>query len=357
MPDQPLPMPWWHRLRLSVRALIALVMAIGVFLGWYVQAVQVQRDAVAAIKKAGGAVAYDWEWGNDNPDIINPNGKPRAPRWFADRVGVDYVANVVHVNLVPRKANDPTRANDETLVHVGRLGRLKELILCDTAVTDAGLAHLRGLTKLRGLNLLHTQISDSGLAHLKGLTQLRLLFLDGTRVTDDGVLELEKALPRLQIQRLEESLAFSQNVRRAADDLDFARSQPIRLACLLLVHRAKLMATRGDKIAFIATVNALCDVEAKDKVGLLKVAQAHAECLGILEPIRSPGLSDSERQALKQRCADRGITALTLAIDQGYDNVRRLHGDPRDVGILRNLRKYSDFRNLVERMEAMHPRR
>ena len=356
MPDQPLPMPWWHRLRLSVRALIALVMAIGVFLGWYVRTVQVQRDAVAAIKKAGGAVAYDWEWGNYNPDIIDSNGKPRAPRWLASRVGVDYVANVVHVSLVPHRATDPTRANDETLAHVGRLGRLDSLILCDTAVTDAGLAHLRGLTKLRGLNLLHTQISDTGLAYLKGLTHLRSLLLAGTRITDDGVLELEKALPRVQILR-EESMAFYQNVRRATDDLDFARSQPIRLACSLLVHRAKLMATRGDKIAFIATVNALCDVEAKDKVGLLKVAQAHAECLGILEPIRSPGLSDSERQALKQRCADRGITALTLAIDQGYDNVRRLHGDPRDVGILWNFHNYSDFRNLVERMEAMHPGR
>ena len=117
------------------------------------------------------------------------------------------------------------------------------------------------------------------------------------------------------------------------------------------------MATRGDSIAFIATVNALCDVEAKDKVGLLKVARAHAECLGILERIRAPGLSDLERQALKQRCADRGITALTLAIDHGYDNVRRLDGDRRDLGILWNLRKYSDFRKLVERMEAMHPRR
>ena len=76
---------------------------------------------MAAIKKAGGAVAYDWEWGNYNSDIIDPNGKPRTPRWFADRVGVDYVANVVHVNLVPHRANDPARANDETLVLSGVL--------------------------------------------------------------------------------------------------------------------------------------------------------------------------------------------------------------------------------------------
>ena len=228
--------------------------------------------------------------------------------------------------------------------------------LNNTLITDSGLVHLRGLAKLRNLELWHTQVGDAGLAQLKGMTNLSLLDLVGTRVTDDGVLELEKALPRVHILR-EEWLAFSENVRRATDDLDFARSQPIRLACSLLVHRAKLMATRGDKSAFIATVNALCDVEARDKVGLLKVAQAHAECLGILDPVRSPSLSDSERQALKQRCADRGIIALTLAIDKGYDNVRRLDGDPRDVGILWNLRNHPDFPKLVARMRTIGPAR
>ena len=149
---------------------------------------------------------------------------------------MDYVANVVHVNLVPRNANDPTKANDETLVHVGRLGRLGYLSLNNTLVTDSGLVYLKGLTKLRNLELWNTQVGDAGLAQLKGMTNLRLLLLAGTRVTDDGVLELEKALPRVQILR-EESMSFSQNVRRATDDLDFAKSQEIRLACSLLVHR------------------------------------------------------------------------------------------------------------------------
>src|SRR5439155_6172706 len=182
-------------------------------------------------------------------------------------------------------------------------------------------------------------------------TNLRLMLLAGSRVTDDGVLELEEALPKVQILR-EEAMAFSENVRRATDDLDFARSRPIRLACSLLIHRAKLMATRGDKIEFIATVNALCELEANDKVSLLKVAQARAECLGILEPVRSPSLLASERQALRQRCADRGIAALTLAIEQGYNNVRRLDGDPRDVGMLWNLHNHPDFPKLVGRLKA-----
>jgi hypothetical protein len=65
---------------------------------------------------------------------------------------MDYVANVVHVNLVPQRANDPNKANDETLAHLGRLGRLEFVNLNDTAVTDAGLAHLKGLTKLNSLD-------------------------------------------------------------------------------------------------------------------------------------------------------------------------------------------------------------
>jgi hypothetical protein len=103
----------------------------------------------------------------------------------------------------------------------------------------------------------------------------------------------------------------------------------------------------------IATLNALCELEANDKVSLLKVAQARAECLGILEPVRSPSLSASERRALHQRCADRGFNALTLAIEQGYHNVRRLDGDLWDVGILWNLHNHPDFPKLVGRMRAI----
>jgi hypothetical protein len=66
----------------------------------------------------------------------------------------------------------------------------------------------------------------------------------------------------------------------------------------------------------------------------------------ILEPVVSPHLSASERHALRWRCADRGIAALTLAVE-GYDNVRRLEGDRREAGKLRSLRDHSAFLTLV----------
>jgi hypothetical protein len=354
MTDQTQPRPWWRpfRVRLSLRAVMFLVMVIAIWLGRYVISVRVQRDAVAAITHAGGSVAYDWEWGTPyNPDIIDPNGKPRAPRWLANLIGVDYVANVVSVNLVPHRANYPDKADDETLAHVGRLGRLENLILASTAVTDAGMAHLKGLTSLRDLNLWNTQVGDAGLAHLKGLTNLRILPLVGTRVTDDGVLELKRALPWLQILR-EEDVDFQKNIRFATSSLNFAQSQPIRLACLLLVHRAKLMANRRDHTELIATVNALCDLEANDKDSLRKLARARAECLDILEPDYSPGLSESERQALRQRCTDRWIAALSRAIEQGFNDVSQLEDDLWDAGILENLPDHPEFPRLVEKMKV-----
>jgi hypothetical protein len=329
-----------------------LVLALGCWLGWYVRRVRVQQQAVAAIKKAGGSVAYDWEWDRYDPNIVDATGtpRPRAPRWIAACVGVDYVANVVHVNLVPHRTRGSKLADDETLKHVGKLQHVESLWLNGTAISDAGLAHIRRLTRLRDLTIGDTQVTDAGLASLRGMTRLGTLFLAGSRVTDDGVLGLERALPRVQILREDDILA-SRFTARAANDLDFARSQPIRVACLLLEHRAMAMAARGDEQALIATIHALCDLEPTDQVSLLKLAQACAQCVGMLEPPRTPRLSASERQTLQRRCTDRGIAALTRAVELGYDNVRRLDGDLREVGVLWNFRNNPAYPELVERMK------
>ncbi len=76
--------PWWSYAQLSMRGLVVLVLMIGAWLGWFVHTARLQRDTVAAIKKAGGYAAYDWEW--KNGDEI-PNGRPLWPKWVVDRVG------------------------------------------------------------------------------------------------------------------------------------------------------------------------------------------------------------------------------------------------------------------------------
>jgi hypothetical protein len=203
--------PWWSYARFSIRGLIVLVLLIGAAAGWLVRSAHVQRDAVAAIRRAGGNVFYDWEWNNGKSV---PGGKPWAPEWLVGLIGVDYFAHVTSVWMQPA----PT---DGAIVEVGRLTQLERLQLvarfysdgevahlkgltklsnlCISNVSDAGLAHLKGLTKLETLIISGTQVTDAGLAHLKGLTKLRAIDLTGTQVTQSGAQELQKVLPNAQI--------------------------------------------------------------------------------------------------------------------------------------------------------------
>jgi hypothetical protein len=188
----PVARPWRRFVRLSVRGLIVLVLVIGGGLGWLVRCARIQREAVAAIEKAGGWIKYDWEWSNRN-DI--PEGKPWAPRWLVDLIGVDFFGHVTAVIIVSLPATDAEVAA------VGRLRRLQVLVVSDSAVTDAGLVHLKGLTNLSALILYGAHVTDAGLVHLKGLTNLSELHLGSTHVTDVGVNELQQALPSLKISR------------------------------------------------------------------------------------------------------------------------------------------------------------
>jgi hypothetical protein len=241
--------------------------------------------------------------------------------------------------------------DDATMALVGRLTRLEGLWLNSSAITDAGLAHIKGLTRLRDLSVGHSGVTDAGLKHLKGLTELRGLYLAGSKVTDAGVLELEEALPGLQVLRDEDTAVYP-NTSRATDDLDFARSRPVRLACPLLVQRARAMRARSDTAGFAATVNALCDLEADDVYSLVKLAEARSECLGQLDPSASPRLTATERAALQKRCADRGIAALAKAVERGYANLGRLEGDMRDGMRLWNLRSLPGYAKIVETVRA-----
>ena len=151
--------------------MMILVLVFGAWLGWFVRRVQVQKDAVAAIQKAGGTVmTFEWRNGGSNPYrnswIPEWLGGDEAwmPLWMTRGAGLEYFGNVVDVSLIPTRANDPQAANDATLAFVGQLGRLQGLRLNSTAIADAGLVHLARLTELRDLQIGYTKISDAGLA-------------------------------------------------------------------------------------------------------------------------------------------------------------------------------------------------
>jgi Leucine Rich repeat len=209
--DTPNRQPWRRYMNVSLRSLLLLVLAIGAWLGWLVYIARVQRDAVAAIERSGGWSGYDWGW--KHGDKIR-NGKPWAPKWLVDLIGVDFFGSVVIVVL-------PDSGSDAVLARIGHLSRLEKMNLSFSPVTDAGVAHLKGLTHLeelslrgtrvtdtgvahlaglgglRRLHLGHTEVTDRGLAYLEGLTELRQLHLDGTRVTDTGLAHL-KGMRRLE---------------------------------------------------------------------------------------------------------------------------------------------------------------
>jgi hypothetical protein len=72
-PDKSVARLWRGFLRFSVRGLIVPVLVIGAGLGCVVRSARIQREAVAAIQRAGGSVTYGWEWNNGN---TVPRGKP-----------------------------------------------------------------------------------------------------------------------------------------------------------------------------------------------------------------------------------------------------------------------------------------
>jgi hypothetical protein len=165
---------------------MVLVLLIGGWLGWIARSARVQREAVAAIQKAGGEVSY-----HETED-----GSSRCPGWLASRVGIDYRDHVTIVMLIS------TLWTDAEMSHVGRLSSLLALALNCPAVTDEGLVHLKGLTNLRRLQLSGCHVGDRGLKNLRGLTALIDVDLSKTLVTDAGIVHLQglKNLQRIDLR-------------------------------------------------------------------------------------------------------------------------------------------------------------
>jgi hypothetical protein len=238
----------WRKLprRISVRALMILVLLLGGLLGWVVHLAHVQRDAIAAIRSGGGQVQYNWQLKTlPNGRVqFDPKGRPKAPTWLLDYLGHDYFGHVEHVELGPRNT-------DAVLKQVGQLNKLRQLrffrgidltplasaaieslpnngiarfqgllglfttdlspppfngaslqylknmtlleslnLPDDSSVTDADLTYLSRLTALSMLQLHDPRITDAGLVSLTDMTRLKILMLSGTQVSGAGLRSL-----------------------------------------------------------------------------------------------------------------------------------------------------------------------
>jgi internalin A len=222
MRAKPSSKPLWYLPRVSVRALMTLVLVVGGGIGWTVttaRSARIQRAAVADVESAGGYVFYDCD--RDPKRVVHVRMqayhkyRPRAQNMPElkppPRFGIDYCHNVVEIVLYgileddelvrigrfPRvekvwHAGSSHWVSDAGLAHLHGLARLRELDLSNSSITDAGLVHLKGMTSLRQLNLSRTRITDAGLVHVRGLTSLERLGLRGTDVGTAGVVYLKE---------------------------------------------------------------------------------------------------------------------------------------------------------------------
>jgi internalin A len=171
------------RLRLSLRAMMIVVLGIGGVLGWVAHRAHVQRDAVAAIttprRNTRGIVYYDWQFVADKFD---KDARPRGPKWLRGALGPDVFDTAVAVVI------EGDNVDDEFLENVGKLHGVEMVDIIGNAAPDltpAGMAQLRTLSRLKKLNVRGFTNSHGFVAALTGKTGLRSLWLRKAAVTDD----------------------------------------------------------------------------------------------------------------------------------------------------------------------------
>ncbi len=160
------PKPKRRFLRFTLSSLLLLMLVVCVGLGWKVDRVRKQREAVTWVQKLGGSVSYDYQT-DDNFKAL-PNAEPPGPKWLMKLLGIDFFDDVVRVKLL-----QVTQVSDVT--------------------------PLLGLTSVERLDLDGTQVSD--VTPLAGLTSLKWLDLGGTpvSVSEKAVDNLKMALPQCEI--------------------------------------------------------------------------------------------------------------------------------------------------------------
>ncbi len=194
--------------RHSVRALIVVMTAAALWIGYLANCARRQEQAVARVTQLGGQLEFAHQ--SDSEGNRKKDAEPWAPAWLRDAIGEHCFLRVEVVSF--REESDPAdedlvvlaglpdlrmlslgnrqRITDKGLIHISGLRQLRELALNGTAVTGSGLRHIRGCRELQALFLGHTPVTDQGLAHLKGLSSLRWLLLNHTKVTDRGLVHL-----------------------------------------------------------------------------------------------------------------------------------------------------------------------
>lgn len=199
----------------SLRTLLLLMLVASIAMSWLSvrrQRAKAYREAIEAIQKEYGSVAYDWQVAQ-----TGARPQPPAPEWLRKLLGDDFFGDVVRASVQTDSAMEQATTfsglselgvcvfiTDEGLAHLKSFPRLRKLTMHDiAAITDAGLANLKDATEVESLYFRDVHVGDSGLKHLDGLTQLQTLHLQDTGITDAGLAHI-KTFTQLQSLHLRE---------------------------------------------------------------------------------------------------------------------------------------------------------
>src|SRR5712691_1561523 len=174
---------------------------------------QAEVDAIAAIKKLGGAVLQ----------VAQNDHRLDVAYHLADgKIGDDHLVPIKALaNLIYSLNLRGTEVTDKGLEHLKDVKSLVRLHLERTKITDAGLPNLAGLENLEYLNLYSTEITDAGLQTLAGLKNLKKLYVWQTKVTEEGQAKFKAANSTTSLIpdiALEKKRAELEAVRKAEAD-------------------------------------------------------------------------------------------------------------------------------------------
>jgi hypothetical protein len=170
--------------RVSLRTAFLAITALCVLLAWHLGRTRLQKDAVCAIKQAGGSAYYAYQYDRNGNFITD--ARPPAPKWTVRVLGVDAISRVTKVCF------EDGQDDYDIFQPLIRLPRIEHLNLNYTAVTDTGIANLRQLPRLKKLDLYHSKVTDAGLHHLSELRQLEELRIGEMQVTGTSFHHLRK---------------------------------------------------------------------------------------------------------------------------------------------------------------------
>jgi hypothetical protein len=242
---------------------------------------RVQRDAVAAIKRVGGLVGYNWR-----------SAKPPGPDWVRRTLGPDFLDTATHVWL------QGEQCDDESLRAACRLPWLEELIVVNTSVTDAAVEDIRHLTNLRSLDLRLNRITPRPLPHIAELSELR---------------ELKLAMRLSPVPLRDEDMVFLKRMTK----LESLVLPSANLTDAWLVYIEDLR-----KLKSLQLYDMALTAEGLDRLKGLTNLTAHLTLQGTRIPLRMPnatdgGIVDAKRHPLIRLNSRKGILGVQPVKHQG----------------------------------------